>query len=246
MARIANYPSKSFDTALEIAQEVDKLGGKTTPQTLADKLNKKVSGSFNNDINASVKHGLISKNQDTLILTELYNNIKLSYNEEEKLHHLQQAFLIPDTYREILEQFDGKDLPTSVLDKILMREYQVVEGRSKTVTNNILKGGTKLELIKEGVVRLPKNITHDLPHIEENSVVPENKVETIPSEKLKSQVSTDQQNPDASKTIPKGLDLINLQKEVVININIQLSVPETTNEEVYEKFFSAMKRNLLS
>ncbi len=35
-------------------------------------------------------------------------------------------------------------------------------------------------------------------------------------------------------------------KDVAININIQLTVPETTNEEVYQKFFEAMKKHLLS
>lgn len=33
---------------------------------------------------------------------------------------------------------------------------------------------------------------------------------------------------------------------VVINLNIQLTVPETLDEKVYEKFFEAMKRHLLS
>ncbi len=33
---------------------------------------------------------------------------------------------------------------------------------------------------------------------------------------------------------------------LIINLNIQLTVPETTDESVYEKFFSAMKKHLLS
>ncbi len=33
---------------------------------------------------------------------------------------------------------------------------------------------------------------------------------------------------------------------VTININIQLTLPDTTDEKVYDNFFSAMKRNLLS
>ncbi|MFH1537989.1 MAG: DUF5343 domain-containing protein [bacterium] len=34
--------------------------------------------------------------------------------------------------------------------------------------------------------------------------------------------------------------------DTTININIQLTLPETTNSEVYEKFFAAMRENLLS
>jgi hypothetical protein len=38
----------------------------------------------------------------------------------------------------------------------------------------------------------------------------------------------------------------NLENGVAININIQLTVPETTDEKVYEAFFSSMKKHLLS
>jgi hypothetical protein len=38
----------------------------------------------------------------------------------------------------------------------------------------------------------------------------------------------------------------NLGSNVVLNINIQLTIPETENEKVYESFFEAMKKHLLS
>jgi len=34
-------------------------------------------------------------------------------------------------------------------------------------------------------------------------------------------------------------------KSVTINLNVQITVPETENEEIYDKFFKSMKRNLL-
>ena len=36
------------------------------------------------------------------------------------------------------------------------------------------------------------------------------------------------------------------KSNMTINLNIQLTVPETTDEEVYNKFFEAMKKHLLS
>lgn len=38
----------------------------------------------------------------------------------------------------------------------------------------------------------------------------------------------------------------NLGNSVTLNINIQLTIPETENEKVYESFFEAMKKHLLS
>jgi hypothetical protein len=44
-----------------------------------------------------------------------------------------------------------------------------------------------------------------------------------------------------TKRIPKALDT-----GITININIQLTMPETTDESVYIKFFAALKNQLLS
>jgi len=72
------------------------------------------------------------------------------------------------------------------------------------------------------------------------------------------QIKVNVQNPtvDASSSMqeaqPDGLG--KLQKNIVgdlggnvsLNINIQLTIPETENEKVYENFFKAMKKHLLS
>lgn len=50
-----------------------------------------------------------------------------------------------------------------------------------------------------------------------------------------------------NSTSPAFTKRINSSKTgVVINLNIQLTMPETTDEKVYDKFFEAMKKHLLS
>lgn len=48
----------------------------------------------------------------------------------------------------------------------------------------------------------------------------------------------------SSPIIPHSVK--HLENGVTININIQLTVPETSDEKIYEAFFSAMKKHLLS
>jgi len=36
-----------------------------------------------------------------------------------------------------------------------------------------------------------------------------------------------------------------LGQNVILNINIQLTIPDTDDEKVYESFFKAMKKHLL-
>ncbi len=60
------------------------------------------------------------------------------------------------------------------------------------------------------------------------------------------EVSTeDEKTTDTEQKTKKG-DTSYSGKGYIININIQLTVPETTDGDVYEKFFAAMKKHLFS
>lgn len=248
MPKIVNYPRKSFDTAFTIAEAVEKLGGKCTEQLLGDKLGKKMGGgSFVADITSAIKHGLITKEKNNLKITDLYKNIKLSYTEDEKNDNLIKSFLLPDTYSEILERFDKKELPIDVLDKMLIKEYSVADNISQLVANNLIKGAEKLGLIVNGKVSLNKDLLEQVKKDAAETI--KEKDDSSESEDAKGKESKNPTGDDSSitKKLKEGIEKgQTFQKEVVININIQLTVPETTNEEVYEKFFAAMKKNLLS
>ncbi|MDD4604602.1 MAG: DUF5343 domain-containing protein [Bacteroidales bacterium] len=53
--------------------------------------------------------------------------------------------------------------------------------------------------------------------------------------------------PQQTTSVPNALTkTIQGKNGITININIQLTVPETTDEKVYDKFFESMKKHLLS
>lgn len=57
------------------------------------------------------------------------------------------------------------------------------------------------------------------------------------------------EHPKGEEISKRGLDVNNQtraqNKKVIINLNIQLTLPETENEEIYNKLFKSMKQNLL-
>lgn len=61
-------------------------------------------------------------------------------------------------------------------------------------------------------------------------------------EKEKSETKEEPQG----ESLPSIAKNLSSQSGVTLNINIQLSVPETTDEKVYEKFFEALKKHLLT
>ena len=57
-------------------------------------------------------------------------------------------------------------------------------------------------------------------------------------------VSNKERSVSMQEKFTKIIDTQN--KNITVNLNIQLTVPETTDEKVYDKFFQSMKRHLLS
>ncbi|MEE9431997.1 MAG: hypothetical protein V3V16_13195 [Melioribacteraceae bacterium] len=140
MPRKLDYPRSSFKNALEIAETVHSLGGKCDAETCASKLGKKTSGAFSKKIGASVKHNLITTNKGILETTELFRSINTAYNDDEKKTFLTQSFFEIPTYKSIYERFRGNELPIIILDKLLIREYQVQESSASAISKYFVEG----------------------------------------------------------------------------------------------------------
>ena len=150
MPKQIEYPRASFKNALSLADAVNVLGGDCNTNTCADKLNYKggnKNGAFNALVGAAVKHGLVTSKSETLVVTDIYSKISLSYNETERQKHMQTAFLTPILYRKIYDKFKGKELPISILERILIREYEVDKGMSSRVTGYIIEGAKFVGLL---------------------------------------------------------------------------------------------------
>lgn len=150
MPRVVDYPHASFKSAFEVASAVDYLGGSCSVESCADRMKKKVSGAFKSNISAALKHGLITSKKDVLSITELFRLHKLGYNEQEKLEFLRKSFLMPVLYAKIYERFRGKELPVSMLDKLLIREFNVEESYASRISGYFIDGAKTTNLLENG------------------------------------------------------------------------------------------------
>lgn len=152
MPKLTEYPRASFKNTLSLAEAVNALGGDCNANTCADKLNYKggnKNGAFNSLVGAAVKHGLITSKSEILVITDIYSRINLSYNDKERQEHLQTAFLTPILYRKIYEKFRGKELPLDILERMLIREYNVDQSMASRVTGYIVEGAKFVGLLVE-------------------------------------------------------------------------------------------------
>ncbi len=162
MPKIVDYPHASFKNVFEIAAAVDYLGGSCSVESCAERLKKKVSGAFKSLISGAMKHGLITSKKDVLSITELYRIHKLAYNEQEKMEVLRKSFLMPALYSKIYERFRGKELPVSMLDKLLIREFGVEESYASRVSGYFIDGAKGLNMLENGRLIDDINLSNSL------------------------------------------------------------------------------------
>jgi len=126
--------------ALEIAQTVQLLGGFCEKERCAEKLGKSLSGTFQTAISAAVKFALITNKKGILATTELYRNISLAYTPEERNRFLKESFFNVDLFRQLYDSYPVTTLKREILDKILVKEFNVDLRAGQQVARHYLDG----------------------------------------------------------------------------------------------------------
>lgn len=155
--------------------------------------------------------------------TEISNNIKQLLSKNEFIESMLTALEIKPRSAEDFQSHIAYSLGKEL------------KGRNKTGTGTLIDMLILGNLIeeKEGLLYLRKN------SVQQNI----QKTEKISVSETESTGNTEENLTSiATKKIMSGLG----NNNVTLNINIQLTIPETENETVYENFFKAMKKHLLS
>lgn len=147
MPKIAEYPVASIKKSLELAQAVDELGGSSTVEVCAEKLGKQVSGGFHQIIQSAVKYGFIVRKKGVLTILPCYRDIKLAYNENERTNLLQKAFLNVPLFQKVCNRFANQKLPVEILNKLLIKEFDVPEKMARLVKTHFIGGAKEVGLI---------------------------------------------------------------------------------------------------
>jgi len=147
MAKQIDYPRASLKNCLELAQAIDDLGGNCSTEMAADKLNKKVSGAFQALVGSAARYGLITSKKGQLEISALFRKHKLAYSMEEAEAALTRAFLTPPLFRNIFNRFEGRELPVSHFEKLLIREFNVPDQISSRVSKYFLDGAKQCALL---------------------------------------------------------------------------------------------------
>lgn len=149
MGKKIEYPRASLAAALDVGNAVYELGGHSSVQTCADKMNKKVSGAFQALISAADKFGFIDNQRGDLTSTDLFNQYKHAYSDEEEQSLLRRAFLSSGVFYDLYERFRGMAVPEEILDRILVREFDVPPQAASRISGYFTHGAKQVGLLDE-------------------------------------------------------------------------------------------------
>src|SRR6476469_10078633 len=149
MPKLIDYPRTTYAGAWEVAEVVDDTGGKSSIETAARKLNRKVSGSFKAIIGSAVKFGLLTSKRELLTTTTLFRRIKHAYDKAEELQFHREAFRTPPLFTQLCRKFRNRELPVQMLDVMLIREFGVEEINAQNVAKAFVDGCRMCGLLDE-------------------------------------------------------------------------------------------------
>jgi len=238
MPKNLNYPLASFQKAFALADAVDSLGGKSSVETCAEKMQRKVSGGFMVIISSAQKFSLIGFEKGIITITEDYKLIKHSYTITERIAFLRKAFLAPQVFSILYNRFKGKELPVDMLDKILIREFGVDENTASRVagyfveglkTYNLLNGLNVVEGVQEPISEKDEIGTEKS---EQSSIVVDQVSAKAPEE-----------IPDASFTTKKSATSYEVQLSGP-GINSKISISDEEDLLILEAILKKIRKDI--
>jgi hypothetical protein len=144
MPKLLDYPLHTLDKALLLADCVLSNGGNCTKESCASKLGQTVSGYFQNLLGAAVKYGLITRKHGILYTTDLYQNIRVAYTDEEKQGYLREAFLSVQLFKKLYTVYCKEALPINIFKKVLVKEFEVKQRDAAKVANIFISGAKQV------------------------------------------------------------------------------------------------------
>lgn len=198
MAKQIEYPRASLKNSLELAKAVDDLGGNCSTEMAADKLNKKVSGAFTALVGSAVRFELITSKKGQLETSQLYRDYKLAYSKDEANKALTAAFLKPPLFHRIFERFQGRELPLTHFEKLLIREFEVPDAISSRVSKYFLDGAKQCGLLGANHVLSANTVENGVIEAEDDAETGDEETDISQQNQAKVQNKINEQNQEVT------------------------------------------------
>jgi len=146
------FPMYPLSTALEIAEKVEtEYAGSLTEATLAIALGASAKSSgFQLKVLTAKQFGLLLKQGDNLVTTQIAKSIFKPLSDEEKSAALAQVFHNIPLFKAVSDKYQGSPLPSDeALRNVLEREFKVTHERVSSAQSMLINSAKTAGVLQE-------------------------------------------------------------------------------------------------
>lgn len=146
------FPIYPLSTALEIAKKIEtEYAGSLTEATLAIALGASAKSSgFQLKVLTAKQFGLLLKQGDNLVTTQLAKSIFKPLSDEEKPAALAQAFCTIPLFEAVSNKYQGSPLPPDeALRNVLEREFKVTHERVSSAQSMLINSAKTAGVLQD-------------------------------------------------------------------------------------------------
>lgn len=227
--RSSNYPSMDLEWAVDVVKKAHSQG--TMNRTALAQLmghQDDTSGPARSKLAALRHFSLINYEEGNVKITELGETIAAPMSNEDVNEALRSSFFSVAAFKQIYDLCAKNiNLPKDTIVNTAIRQVKIVARVAKDFVDIFALSGKEaglVEIIDDKTIKIMK--------------------EPLSVEKPHGYKKSDAEAPEHTPPVPPSpVDkAFGLQS---LTINLQLTLPETTNSKVYEEIFKAMKEHLL-
>lgn len=147
-----DYPTDGLDiiSGIDLIEKLNNLGGKASLEVFAENIGmSRGSGPFRGKISSLSKYHLVKYDNSAIELADLAIKILNAYSEQEKKLFLLESLLSVPIFYKLTSRYYKDKISISLLDKVLIREYNIPKRHSLSLKKIFLIAGKNIGVINE-------------------------------------------------------------------------------------------------
>ncbi len=179
MIKSRKYPATSIEDCIDFLKKVEKFNGPVGYQQMADVYGvSTTTNSFKARVSSSKQFGFVDADGQKIVLTKTAKNLLYPISEDSREIILNDAVIKPSLYKELIEKYNGKQVPNlNTLSNVLFNDYSIIKTSKDAAAKAFIDTLTYVGVIKNGILMYNVPVSDnedpstDVTEVEDNEIL---------------------------------------------------------------------------
>ena len=197
MIKSRKYPATSIEDCIDFLKKVEKFNGPVGYQQMADVYGvSTTTNSFKARVSSSKQFGFVEADGQKIVLTKTAKNLLYPISEDSREIILNDAVIKPSLYKELIEKYNGKQVPNlNTLSNVLFNDYSIIKTSKDAAAKAFIDTLTYVGVIKNGILMYNVPVSDNEDPSTDETEVKDNEILNNSNSEKKEQIYT----PSVSK-----------------------------------------------